>query len=241
MPTISADDLNTYFVSVGPRVTGEIAGLGDVPEVACRLPRVGACALQLSPLSLGELRAIVFGLSSSSACGDDGISIHMFRMSFDSIGEVRYCLSVYGGTSKENLCRVQKVLNYAAKVVFGRRKYDHASDLLRRLEWFSADQLVSYHTLSLLHKVRRSGEPEELAAGLATVAEARGRDRDVVTRQDHLLHVPRCRTEMGRRRFQCRGPAAYNALPPDLLRLPPHLFGCRLRRHLRVGTDLRRD
>ncbi|KAF0293252.1 hypothetical protein FJT64_008846 [Amphibalanus amphitrite] len=154
---------------------------------------------------------------------------------------LRYCLSVYGGTSKENLCRVQKVLNYAAKVVFGRRKYDHASDLLRRLEWLSADQLVSYHTLSLLHKVRRSGEPEELAAGLATVAEARGRDRDVVTRQDHLLHVPRCRTEMGRRRFQCRGPAAYNALPPDLPRLPPHLFGCRLRRHLRVGSDLRRD
>ncbi|KAF0308444.1 Nucleoporin Nup37 [Amphibalanus amphitrite] len=107
----------------------------------------------------------------------------------------------------------------------------------RRLEWLSADQLVSYHTLSLLHKVRRSGEPEELAAGLATVAEARGRDRDVVTRQDHLLHVPRCRTEMGRRRFQCRGPAAYNALPPDLPRLPPHLFGCRLRRHLREDSE----
>ena len=109
------------------------------------------------------------------------------------------------------------------------------SDLLERLEWLTAEQLTSLHTLSLLHKVRRSGEPEVLAAGLSTVAEARGRDLAVVTRQDRLLHVPRCRTEMGRRRFLCRGPAAYNALPPDLPPLPPHLFGRRLRRHLRGG------
>ena len=107
------------------------------------------------------------------------------------------------------------------------------SDLLERLEWLTAEQLTSLHTLSLLHKVRRSGEPEVLAAGLSTVAEARGRDLAVATRQDRLLHVPRSRTEMGRRRFQCRGPAAYNALPP----LPPHLFGRRLRRHLRDGRS----
>ena len=57
-----------------------------------------------------------------------------------------------------------KVLSYAANLVFGRRGYDHASDLLRRLEWLSGDQLVSYHTFSLLHKVRRGREPETLAA-----------------------------------------------------------------------------
>ena len=28
-------------------VAGDVAGLGEVPEVACRLPRVGACALKL--------------------------------------------------------------------------------------------------------------------------------------------------------------------------------------------------
>ena len=132
------------------------------------------------------------------------------------ISQVRHCLPVYGGTSKQNLSRIQKIINFAAKVIFGRRKYDHASDLLDRLGWLTAEQLASYHSLSLLHKVRCSGEPEALAADLSTVAEARGRDLSVVTRQDRLLHVPRCRTEMGRRRFQCRGPAAYSALPPDL-------------------------
>ena len=561
-PCTSPDELNRFFVDVGPRVAREVAGLGEVSEVACRLPRVGACALTLAPLSLSELRAIIFGMNSSSACGDDGVSIHMFRMCFNTIGEVilhlvnssiilsdvppswkhslvhpilksgdpsnpsnfrpisivpviakiveravhqqlyaylsenhllspnqhgfrphhstetaltsisdhilssfdhgevsllclldltkcfdvidhskllsklqahgidpswfsaylkdhtqsvsvpdnlgdvkkshplpnnigifqgsslgpllysifandigqfvedgvivqyaddtqilisgkkseistvvsrmqnvlasldiwfranglkvnasktqlmllgspqnlrtlpdirvtfrdhdllpiseaknlglifdrslnwaahvdsvtrscfgvlsglshlrghlptsvilslvnalvisriRYCISVYGFGSKQNLSRVQKVLNYSAKVVFGRKKFDHVSDLLDRLGWLSAEQLASYHALSLLHKVRRSGEPESLAAGLTTVAEARGRDLDIATRQDRLMYVPRSRTEMGRRRFLCRGPSMYNSLPPDMLSLPPHLFSRRLRRHL---------
>ena len=41
-------------------------------------------------------------------------------------------------------------MNYAAKVIFGRKKYDHVSDLLGRLGWLSADELVSYHTLCLV-------------------------------------------------------------------------------------------
>ena len=88
MPGASADDLNTYFVGVGPRVAGEVRGMGEVPSAPCRLPRVGACAFELMPLSVSELRAVVFGLSSSSACGEDGISIHVFRACFDSIGGV---------------------------------------------------------------------------------------------------------------------------------------------------------
>ena len=149
------------------------------------------------------------------------------------VSQVRYCVSIYGSTTKQNVSRIQKVLNYAAKVVFGRKKYDHVSDLLGRLGWLSAEELASYHSLSLVHKVRCSGEPEVLAAELTTVAEARGRDLAAVTRQDRQLFVPRSRTEMGKRRFRCRGPAQYNALSPDLLRLPPHLFGRHLVRHLR--------
>jgi len=129
------------------------------------------------------------------------------------VSQIRYCISVYGNGTKQNLSRIKKILNYAAKVIFGRKKYDHVSDLLERLGWLSAEQLASFHTLCLVHKVRCCGEPEVLAAGLTTVAEARGRDLDIVTRQDHLLYVPRSRTEMGKRRFECRGPASYNTLP----------------------------
>ena len=142
--------------------------------------------------------------------------------------QIRYCISVYGNGTKKNLSRIQKVINYAAKVIFGRKKYDHVSDLMRRLGWLSSTDLTEYHTLSLVHKVRSYGEPEGLAASLTTVADT----RDRTTRQNHLLHVPRSRSEMGKRRFCCRGPARYNSLPADMACLPVPAFNRRLRRHL---------
>ena len=144
--------------------------------------------------------------------------------------QLRYCISVYGNGTKGNFSRLQKIINYAAKILFGRRKYDHVSDLLERLGWLGAEGMATYHTLCLTHKVRRSGEPDQLAAGLTTVAEARS--SDLTTRQDHMLVIPWSRTGMGRRRFACRGPASYNDLPRELTELPVPQFCRRVRQHL---------
>ena len=147
------------------------------------------------------------------------------------ISQVRYCVSIYGNGSKVNLSRLQKIINYGAKLVFGRKKYDHVSDLLDKLGWPSAENLSAYHTLCMVHKVRRHGEPGELAAGFATVAEVREAS-DRTTRQDRDLYVPRSRTAMGKRRFSCRGPMLYNSLPSHLTELPVPSFSRHLRRHL---------
>ena len=118
-------------------------------------------------------------------------------------------------------------------MIFCRRKFDHVSDLLENLGWLSADQLARYHSPCLLHKVRRSGEPEALADALVRVSETRQRS----TRQDGDLLVPRSRSAMGQRRFCCRATGDYNGLPSDLTRLPLHLFAGRLKRHLlNAGT-----
>ena len=69
--------------------------------------------------------------------------------------------------------------------------------------------------MCLVHKVRSHGEPEELAAGFATVAEARGAtEEDRITRQDRDLFVPRSCTEMGKRRFSRHGPVLFDASRP---------------------------
>ena len=46
--------------------------------------------------------------------------------------------------------RIQKIQNYGAKIIFGRKKYDLVSDLLDNLGWLSAENLVFYHTLYLV-------------------------------------------------------------------------------------------
>ena len=50
------------------------------------------------------------------------------------------------------MSRVQKVINFGARVITGRRKRDHISDALRYLTWLPARELVIYHTLCLLIK-----------------------------------------------------------------------------------------
>ena len=55
---------------------------------ACRLPRVGACAMTLTPLTIDDLRHIIFAVNCTSACGEDGVCMRLVRLSFDAIGPI---------------------------------------------------------------------------------------------------------------------------------------------------------
>ena len=63
LPVATPDEMNDFFVSVGPRVAASLAGLGPPPDVPCRLPRVGACGFRVTGITLHCLREIVFSMS----------------------------------------------------------------------------------------------------------------------------------------------------------------------------------
>ena len=136
------------------------------------------------------------------------------------ISRVQYCLAVYGNGSKKNLDRLQKILNFAARVIFGRRKFDHVSDLRDQLNWMSPSKMANYQTMVTAQKAIHHREPEALAALFTRKRDARERS----TRQDHLFHLPRPRLETGKRRFGYRAAALLNALPQADLDLPPSRF-----------------
>ena len=78
---------------------------------------------------------LLIGLSHARHCLPDGI-IRMLVTAL-VVSRIQYCLSVYGNGSQKNFDRLQKILNFAARVIFGRRKFDHVSDLLTKLGWLS--------------------------------------------------------------------------------------------------------
>ena len=126
----------------------------------------------------------------------------------------------------------KKILNFSARVISGRKKYDHISDVQRGLGWLSASELVDYHTLTLVHKVLRYGEPEELAEMFQKCADVRDRE----TRQDEMLRVPRCRTACGQRRFAYRAVKLFNALPTAITDRSAPSFRRELQRRLAGRT-----
>ena len=81
------------------------------------------------------------------------------------LSHVRYCCAVYGNCASDTaLHRLQKMINFAARVVSGRRKFEHISDVVDELGWLSAKQQVAYSTLMLTHGILTTDEPESVRA-----------------------------------------------------------------------------
>lgn len=125
---------------------------------------------------------------------------------------VRYCLSVYGACTITQIRRLQKLINFGARVISGRRKFDHISDVIRRLGWLRAEYLIEYHCLTTLKKILLTGHPAIMANSLASRQSVHGRN----TRQNQRLQTPVIRTESGRRRFLYNAVRSYNDLPTNV-------------------------
>ena len=73
---------------------------------------------------------------------------------------LRYCVQVYGNASNCHLRKIQKVFNFAARIISGRRKFDRISDVTRALGWLSAREFVEFNDICLLH-YERGRRPSE--------------------------------------------------------------------------------
>ena len=61
-----------------------------------------------------------------------------------------YCSTVWSNTSNKNICRLQSVQNFAARIITGTRTFDHITLVLRDLRWFPVKQklfsvMLSWH------------------------------------------------------------------------------------------------
>ena len=122
------------------------------------------------------------------------------------ITHIRYALQVYGNAGKELMKKIQKVLNFAARVISGRRKSDHISDVMSQMGWLDVHQMTDYADLTLLLKVLTTERPVMLAAQLSFNRECASR----ITRQSDHLALPKPRTNHGKKTFIYRASQLYN-------------------------------
>ena len=169
---------------------------------------------------------ILMGLSHSRHCLPQSTLITLVNSLVISL--IRYCISVYGTCNVTQTTRLQKVLNFGARVISGRRKFDHVSDVMRDLEWLSAHNMHMYHALTLLKRTLDTSQPESIAVKLVRRRHVHQR----TTRQDDLLQVPMIRSESGRRQFLYAAATAFNRLPPTICELGMREFKKELRQHL---------
>ena len=64
-----------------------------------------------------------------------------------------YCSTVWAGTFKQNLQKLQLVQNFAARIVTNTDKFDHITPVLRELQWPSVKSQLEVRDVTLLYKI----------------------------------------------------------------------------------------
>ena len=115
-------------------------------------------------------------------------------------------------TTKEQLERVQKVQNFAARTVFGGiGKFDHISPVIKELRWLSVTNKIEHDICIFMYKLLHSLLPDWLFS-FSIVGEINNRS----TRQFHDLYVKRTKTDIGGRSISVKGPKLWNDIPRNV-------------------------
>ena len=118
------------------------------------------------------------------------------------------CNSLLANISKENLHKLQKVQNSAARLILGERRRDSGRLSLRELHWLNVETRIVFKIILIAFKVVKGMSPDNLTLKYKAF---NGRPSDFL-----ILETPNYRTKYGKRLFEYNGPRYWNALPLDL-------------------------
>jgi len=134
------------------------------------------------------------------------------------MSRVDYCNVVFAGAPKSTTNKLQRVMNAAARVVSGSRKYDgDLTQLLHvELHWLDVPQRIKYKLSMMTRRCLNGTAPPYLAAHCVPVSATASRQH-LRSAASHQQVVPSYRlSSYGRRSFSVASPATWNSLPRHL-------------------------
>ena len=141
-----------------------------------------------------------------------------------------YCNSLLFGISGYLIQRLQRVQNFAARVVCQLRRENHITPILRQLHWLPVSKRIEFKVILITFKVLNGRSPkylQELVSPYQPVRQLRSSNQG-------LLTVPSTRlTTFGDRAYSSYAPKLWNALPLHLRSITSlSVFKSKLKSHL---------
>ena len=115
-----------------------------------------------------------------------------------------YCLPLFGGCNNNEMKTLQVQQNRAARIVLNLPPRSNRKSMFEKLGWMTVQQLIAYHTLLSVFRIRQSKEPEYLARALT-------RDNN----RGNII-VENSRLGLYKKSFVPRGATLWNNLPREL-------------------------
>ena len=143
-------------------------------------------------LGLEKLRSIMSKSSKSS----------IIQGVFQSV--LCYCLPLFGGCSQTELNMLQTLQNRAARIALNFPARSNRDVMFSKLGWMTVRQLVAYHTLMTIFKVRVTSSPEYLSR--------------ILKRENHngQIIMKNVLLQLYRSSFVFRGAVLWNRIPRSL-------------------------
>ena len=168
---------------------------------------------------IGQIRKYLDSSSSATL-------MHSFVTSrLDSFNSLLY------GVPKQQLDKIQRVQNAAARVISRTKKFDHITPVLMSLHWLPIAERINFKILLLTFKALHGMAPKYIQDMVKIVK----RDRTLRSNNLLLLQVPKSNmASYGDRCFAYAAPYLWNQLPLDIrksktvatfkVKLKTHLF-----------------
>ena len=141
-----------------------------------------------------------------------------------------FCNSALAGITADQLGRLQRIQNSAARLIAKKRKHDHITPILRDLHWLPIDFRIKFKLCVFAYRHFEGTLPPYLSSVLCTYNPT----RSLRSSSEKLLRTPRVDLKSaGERSFRYAAPVAWNSLP-NALRNTPSLsqFKSKLKTHL---------
>ena len=117
-----------------------------------------------------------------------------------------YCLPLFDGTEKVHIRNLQILQNRVTQIVCRAPPRTNRVFLLDKLGWMSVAQLIAYHTLLAIFKMKQTNEPEYLAEFLNTES------------RNGRIFLPNFQLQISQKSFLYRGSCLWNSLPFEIRR-----------------------
>jgi hypothetical protein len=130
--------------------------------------------------------------------------------------KVDYCNSLFLNLPRDQLERLQLILNSAARAVSRTPRFSHISPVLKSLHWLKIDQRIHYKVLSITYKTLQSHKPSYLYNLLNIQSHTSTRSSASITLKRPSVTS---RLKIMDRSFTHHAPVLWNSLP-RLLRQP---------------------
>ena len=122
------------------------------------------------------------------------------------------------GTNAKNIARLQKLQNWAAKIILCAKKRDHATPLLKELHWLTVRNRITYKIMVTIYKSLNGLSPSYLSSTISLHVPKRTglRSASDITRLTERRILPRNLASAANAMFEVAAPGQWDSLPQTL-------------------------